>query len=638
MSLGKLITDEWNRKLILMFISGIALLISFFDIGNLPVDAAWIAIVLCGVPILAGAVIGVVLEHDIKADVLVAIALVAAVIIGEIFAAGEIALIMQVGAALEERTSRKAIAGIEKLVDLTPRTARCIRNGFEETIDASDVAVGDRLRVLAGETVPADGKVITGKSAVDQSILTGESLPVDKSHGDDVFSGTVNQFGTFEMVVSVPERDSSLQRMIRLVKSADAGRAKIVRKADKWATWIVVIALVSAVLAYVFTGEIVRSVTVLVVFCPCALVLATPTAIVAAIGNLTKHGILVKEGDALERMAMVDRIVFDKTGTLTYGKPAVTEIKSFVKEFSSDDVLEMAAAAELRSEHPLGKAVVHHAHDLTLKEPECFELILGKGVTAKVDGKDVAVGNAKLMNDLNIEISTSITSFIEFSVRNGGTTLLVSADGKLVGALVLSDTLRADAESVLADIMDLGTVPTILTGDNSSAAGFIARSVHVTDVRSDCLPEDKVSIIKEHQDNGGYVCMIGDGVNDAPALRTANVSVAMGGIGSDVAIDAADIALVKDDIREIPHLLRLSKRTMRTIVLNLSFSMILNFTAIGLAMMGVLDPVTGALVHNAGSVLVVMNSALLLNWGRRRQKTSVEESKRSFAKNSLTDS
>ena len=637
MSLGKLVTDEWNRKLILMLISGIALLIGFFDIGNLPINTAWIAVVLCGVPIVIGAVIGVVKEHDIKADVLVAIALVAAVIIGEIFAAGEIALIMQIGAALEERTSKKAMAGIEKLVNLTPQTARRIRNSSEETINVSDVATGDRLRVLAGETIPADGKVIAGKSAVDQSILTGESLPVDKSHGDDVFSGTVNQFGTFEMIVSVPERDSSLQRMIRLVKSADAGRAKIVRKADKWATWIVVIALISAVLAYMFTGEIVRSVTVLVVFCPCALVLATPTAIVAAIGNLTKHGILVKEGDALERMAMVDRIVFDKTGTLTYGKPSVTEIKSFVKEFSKDDILAMAAAAELRSEHPLGKAVVHHAHNLTLSEPDDFELILGKGVTAKVDGKDIAVGNAKLMNDLDVEMSVSITSFTEFSVRNGGTTLLVSIDGMLTGALVLSDTLRADAESVLADIADIGMIPTILTGDNSSAAGFIARSVHVTDVRSDCLPEDKVSIIREHQDNGGYVCMIGDGVNDAPALRTANVSVAMGGIGSDVAIDAADIALVKDDICEIPHLIRLSKRTMRTIVLNLSFSMILNFTAIGLAIIGVLDPVTGALVHNAGSVLVVMNSALLLNWGRR-QKTFAEESERPFAKNGPVDS
>ena len=294
-------------------ISGIALIVSIFDLVPLPFDASWAAIILCGIPIILEAVIGLVTAFDIKADVLVSLALIASVCIGEVFAAGEVAFIMQLGGLLEELTVARA--GIEKLVHLTPQTARVILGGKETAVPAEAVKVGDLLRVLPGETIPVDGEIVSGQTSVNQAVMTVESLPVDKGVGDEVSSGTVNQFGAFEMKATKVGEDSSIQRMIRLVQSADAGKAKIVGLADRWATWIVVIALTAAALTWIISGEIIRAVTILVVFCPCALVLATPTAIMAAIGNATKHGFLVREGNALDRLAAVKKITFGKTGS-----------------------------------------------------------------------------------------------------------------------------------------------------------------------------------------------------------------------------------------------------------------------------------------------------------------------------------
>ena len=352
---------EWGgtkRDIIFLVISGLALLASIIRFNPFPFPSAWIAILLCGVPIILEAVIGLITAFDIKADVLVSIALIASLMIGENFAAGEIAFIMQLGALLEDLTVARARAGIEKLVHLTPRTARKVTGSSEEIIPAKLVQEGDILRVLPGETIPVDGVILSGQTSIDQSVMTGESLPVDKGSGDQVSSGTVNQFGSFDMKATRVGEDSSIQRMIRLVQSADAGKAKIVGFADRFATWIVIIALTAAILTWLFTGQLIRAVTILVVFCPCALVLATPTAIMAAIGNATRHGFLVREGDALERLADVSHITFDKTGTLTYGTPQVAAVRSFLQDLSDQELYGCAACAELRSEHPLGKAVV----------------------------------------------------------------------------------------------------------------------------------------------------------------------------------------------------------------------------------------------------------------------------------------
>lgn len=611
---------EWGgikRDIIFLLISGLALLADFFEYAPLPFNVVWVAIILCGGPIILEAVIGLVNNFDIKADVLVSIALVAAVFIDEYFAAAEVAFIMQLGALLEELTVAKARAGIEKLVHLTPHTARRVVAGREEILAAEQVQIGDVLRVLPGETLPVDGIVSSGQSSVNQAVMTGESMPVDKKTGDEVFSGTVNQFGAFDMLATKVGEDSSIQRMVRLVQSADAEKAKRVGVADRWATWIVVLALTAAVLTWFMTGEIIRAVTILVVFCPCALVLATPTAIMAAIGNATKHGFLVREGDALERLAQVVKVAFDKTGTLTYGLPQVVAIRSFTEAVSDSELYTYAASAELRSEHPLGKAIVS-CYRMELKqelwEPELFQMLPGRGVQAVLHGREVVAGNTELFAAMQIDIPKWVIAANVKYLNDGCTVIMLALERTLAGIIVLSDTLRKDAATTIAAVKQAGVEPVMMTGDNVQAAGHIAGLLQITEVHAQCLPEEKLKLIDNYQLQRQQVCMIGDGINDAPALKKAYVGLAMGGIGSDIAIDAADIVLINDEIREVPHLLCLARRMMLTIKSNFIFSLLLNFAAVVLAVIGVLNPVTGALVHNAGSVIVIVNSAFLLKW------------------------
>ncbi len=614
---------EWGgvkKDVICLVLGGVSLLVSIFGLApGLPFDPAWVAIILCGVPIILEAVIGLVTAFDIKADVLVSMALIASVIIGEDFAAGEVAFIMQLGSLLEDLTVAKARAGIEKLVQLTPQTARRISGGAEEVIPAENVHVGDVLRVLPGETIPVDGVILTGVTSVNQAVMTGESLPVDKGPGDEVSSGTVNQFGSFDMRAAKVGEDSSIQRMIRLVQSADAGKAKIVGLADRWATWIVVTALVAAAGTWAVTGEIIRAVTILVVFCPCALVLATPTAIMAAIGNATKHGFLVREGDALERLATVRRVCFDKTGTLTTGHPRVAAVRSFDEGLGEDGLYALAASVEARSEHPLGKAVVAGWRETggELAAAEDFAMLPGRGVSALVGSRRVLAGNIELLASEGAAPGAEMLSAAEEYRERGCTVIYIAVSGAAAGFIALSDTLRPGMADTISAEREAGAEPVLLTGDHRNAAETIARELGITEYKYECLPEDKLAWIDASQREGAPVCMIGDGINDAPALKMACTGIAMGGVGSDIAIEAADIALVNDEISELPHLLRLSRRMMGTIKLNLTFSMTLNFAAIVLAMTGILDPVVGALVHNAGSVLVIINSAFLLRWRKR---------------------
>ena len=601
-----------KKDIAFLVISGLSLIASIFFPLSLPFDAAWVAIVLCGLPIILGAIIALVTAFDIKADMLVSLALIASIFIGEHFAAGEVAFIMQLGGLLEEITSARARKGIEKLVRLTPRTARVLRDGKEQTVNAEEVRKGDILRVLPGETIPVDGIILSGNTSVDQSIMTGEPLPADKGPGEEVSSGTVNQLGVFEMQAVRVGEDSSIQRMVRLVQSADAGKARIVRLADRWATWVVIIAVTAALLTWLVTGEIIRAVTILVVFCPCSLVLATPTAIVAATGNATKHGFLVKEGDALERLAASAKLVFDKTGTLTYGQPELVTVRS--SGITEEELFSLAASAEKDSEHPLGKAVVRAYRKETGKEPqdpESFKLVPARGIAARTGGHDVLAGNPELMEEHGIAITGSEH---ESSLNEGAAVIHIAVDGAWKGFLALSDTIRHNAERMVREVKAAGFEPVLLTGDHEKAASHIAGQLGIKEYRASCLPEDKLNYIKDSEEP---VCMIGDGINDAPALKAANASIAMGGIGSDIAIDAADITLVNDDLSELPELLWLSKKMMGKIKHNLAFSMTLNFIAIALAMTGILNPVAGALVHNAGSVFVVLNSALLLSWRKK---------------------
>ena len=607
-------TGGIRKDIILLAISGVSIICSLLNVQPFSFDLAWFAVILCGLPIILEAIIGLVTAFDIKADVLVSLALIASLCIGETFAAGEVAFIMQLGALLEELTVAKARAGIEKLVHLTPQTARVFQMDKEVIVPAEQVRIGDKIRVLPGETIPVDGIILSGQTSINQAVMTGESLPVDKTVGDEISSGTVNQFGTFEMEATRVGEDSSIQRMIRLVQSADAGKAKIVGIADRWATWIVIIALSAAVITWLITGQIIRAVTILVVFCPCALVLATPTAIMAAIGNATKHGFLVRQGDALERLASTKVIAFDKTGTLTYGTPRVIAVQSVTDVLTTKELYQMVASAEQFSEHPMGKAIVHcfKKEKTDFAEVDYFQMIPGRGVCADIEGKKVLAGNPELLKADRVEIP--VLEDMKDYIRQGCTIIYVSVNNIFAGFLALSDTVRRESENMIDELSKLGICPVLLTGDHENAANTIASLLHIKDIKANCMPENKLEYIEKYQKSGMPVCMIGDGVNDAPALKKADVGIAMGGVGSDIAVDAADIALVDDEVKELPHLVALSKHMMVMIKLNMAFSMALNFVAITLAILGILNPVVGALVHNAGSVFVIINSAFLLKW------------------------
>jgi len=619
--------SDYFSGLKMTVISGISLLVSLVLLlsGNkLPIDPAWITIVISGYPLLYLAITRLVYKKWISSALLISIAMIASIYIGEIFAAGEVAFIMAIGAILEDLTINRAKKGLENLISLTPTEGRRIRiiNGkeIEEIISYNEIRVKDIIRIFPGEAITVDGVIVDGNTSVDQSIVTGESLPIDKSVGDKVFCGTLNCFGSIDIEATNVGQDSSLQKLINLVKEAENNKAPTQRIVDKWAIWLVPIALLIAISTYfiaLFLGvgsinALNRAVTVLIVFCPCALSLATPTSIVAAIGQSTKHGIIIKSGIALENMGHVDTITFDKTGTITHGKLTVDEITSF-NDVTIEDILSLTASAESKSEHPIAKAIVEYTRNLKIDILSSIQFVMipGKGIQAKVNDFDVTCGNEKYLLSLGITLETDVYDHLDKYRSEGKATILVALNSICVGIISLADTTRSNAQDMIRKLNELGTNTILLTGDNVITANHIAQSVGINSVFSDLLPEEKVSKIELLQSKGHIVCMIGDGVNDAPALKMANVGVAMGSMGSDIAIEAADIALMNDDLSNIPYLKRLSKATINTIKFNITMSMIINVIAVGMSVLGLLNPIAGALVHNAGSVLIVLNAALL---------------------------
>lgn len=583
---------------------------------SLPIDPAWGTVVISGIPLLYLAVWRIIYNpgiSKISSALLITIAMFAAIAIGDLFAAGEVAFIMAIGALLEDATTNRAKKGLKKLISLAPTQGRRIRNRKEEMISAEKIMKGDMLRILPGETVPVDGVIVSGETSVDQSIMTGESLPVDKAVGDTVFCGTINRFGAIDIRATKVGEDSSLQKLIRMVQEAEDKKAPMARIADRVASWLVPVAMLVAVIAGIATQDIVRAVTVLVVFCPCALVLATPTAIMAAIGQATKHGVIIKSGKALEKMGKVDTIAFDKTGTLTYGKLEVSDVLSFAPDLDEEKLLYLAASAEAKSEHPLGKAIVAYANklDLPLSESAAFQMTSGKGISAEVDGYQLLCGNEKYLHECGVSVTANADAALEKLRLQGKASILVAVNGQCVGVIALSDVLRPEAAAMVQKLTAMQTNTVLLTGDNQKTADYFAAQVGIREVYADLLPEDKVGNIAALQQRDRNVCMIGDGVNDAPALKTASVGVAMGSMGSDIAVEAADIALMSDDISKIPYLKRLSNATVKTIKLSITLSMCINFLAVTLSVLGLLNPATGALVHNAGSCFVVLIAALL---------------------------
>lgn len=611
------IKEDDRDVILLTAISAIFLMMSIFtNISFLGIDLAWGAILISGVPIVYGSLRQLVLHKDIKAGLLVSIALVACVVVGEYFAAGEVVVIMMIGELLENYTVRKSKMGLQKLIELKPMTARVLKNGEYITIESKDVCVGDHIRVIAGESIPVDGIILSGNTSIDQSIMTGESIPVDKIIGDEVYSATVNTVGTIVVEATKVGEDSSIAKMIQMIKEAENKKAPILTVMDQWASYLVIIALILSVLIGIVTKDPIRAITVLVVFCPCALVLATPTAIAAGIGNATRHGIIIKSGEALERLGKVVRIAFDKTGTLTIGEPEVESIHFYNSEYLSEEkVYSLVASAEMHSEHLFGKAICRMTNENNTKlvEPSYFKVRPGKGVEAVVDGYNVIVGNIALMDFHNVSVNNEVLEKLKNGNEEGLTGIIVCIDHKIIGIITLLDQLRKDSVDIISKIHKSGKKVSLLTGDNDRVASRIASAVNIDEYKASLLPEDKVDAIETYQQNGERTCMVGDGINDAPALKSAFVSIAMAGIGSDIAAESSDIVLVKDDISKLPYVMALSKDVIRKINENIVISMTLNFAAIGLAAYGILTPVTGALVHNVGSVLVVINAALLLN-------------------------
>jgi heavy metal translocating P-type ATPase len=600
-------------------VSGLFLAVSLVLIltdTHSPADPAWAAIIISGTPLVYSAFRRLIFENGVRkisSALLITIALCASIAIGETFAAAEVAFIMAIGGILEDRTVERAKKGVRDLFSLAPAQGRRMRGGREEMIPAGEIAVGDVLRVFSGEMIPADGEIISGETSVDQSALTGESMPVDKTVGDGVYCGTISRFGSVDMTVTRTGQDTSLNKMAMMVREAEEDQAPKQRIVDRWAAWLVPTALIIAVVTYFAFGDITRAVTVLVVFCPCALVLATPTSIVAAIGQATKHGVIIKSGAALERMGKADTIAFDKTGTLTYGRPAVTDIISFGAGISDERLLSLIASAEAHSEHPLGKAVTAHAREkgIAIIPAYGFKMTAGRGVRAVVDGMDILCGSLAYLTENGIVPGGYAENVLEGLRDQGKVAIAAAADGRCIGIAALSDTLRGSARETVNELAELGTKTVLLTGDHRRTAEYFAGKAGITDIQAELLPDRKAERIKEMQSGGRVVCMVGDGVNDAPSLKTADVGVAMGGIGSDITVDAADIALMGDDISKLPYLKRLSNATIRLIHVNITISMIINFAAIAMSILGYLNPVTGALVHNAGSVLVVMNASML---------------------------
>ena len=606
--------SSFKMTVISMIFLIISAVIMFLKI-DFPFEFAWITVVISGIPIFYWGFRLLIKNKKMTASLLISIAMIAAIFTNEIFAAAEVAFIMALGGILEDLTINKAKKGITKLLNLAPKTARkLIINDTEvneEIIPAKNVKKDDVIRILAGEDIPVDGVIISGETSINQSIMTGESIPADKTTGDIVYSGTTNCFGVIDVKVQKSYEDSSIQKLIKLVKDAENKKAPTQRIVDKWATILIPSAVLFAVIVYLITGEISRAVTILVVFCPCSLVLATPTSIMAAIGQATKNGIIIKTGEALETIGLCDVFAFDKTGTITNGKLTVSDIEAFDGS-NPDEILYLAASSEKKSEHPIGKAIVQYAleKDFKLNELKDFKMLSGKGIYANLDNKRIIIGNEKFITDNDIEIPSEIKKAVNSKRLEGKVALLVVVDKVPKGMIALSDSIKDSSIKALMKLNEKADT-LLLTGDNSLTADYFAKKSGVKTVYSGLLPKEKALKIEELQKENKKVCMTGDGVNDSIALKVANAGVSMGTFGSDIAIESSDIIITGDDLIKIVYLRNLSLECIKTIKTNITISMCINFVSLTLSALAILNPVSGAIVHNIASILVVSNAALL---------------------------
>ncbi len=574
------------------------------------------ACVLSGYPIVRNSVVSTITNKKLNAEVLVTCALIASIWVGEYVAGAIVVLMMNVGELLEDITIAKTGEAVSSLMALEAETARVIRNGKEMEIDIDGVHVGDLVLVKPGEKIPVDGTVKEGRGEVNQAPITGESVLIVKESGDDVFGGTLNQAGVLKIEVKRVGTETTISKIIELVHKAQAEKPPVERIADSFAAWFTPVMLALSLLVWLVTGEVLRAVTVLVVACPCALVIATPTAVVAGIGNAARRGILIKGGAVLEVIGKLTTFVFDKTGTLTYGFPTVISIRGF-GGVSEKNVLSLAGTAERYSEHPLAEAVLQCCSEKEAwpSDPDESEVIVGRGIVAGKDGKEIIAGNERLFKEKGIELTDEAVRFLKDMADSGSTGVLIGHESKVVGGLGIADILKPDIYEAIRDIKKLGIKKVImLTGDNQYVAESISKGVGLDEIVADLLPEDKLKHIKKLKASGEKVAMVGDGINDAPALVEADVGIAMGVIGSDAAIDAADIALTGDDLNKVSEAVALSRKTVSVIKQSLFLSIVMNAVALVFASTGAIGPIVGAIIHNVGSIVVVANSSRLIGY------------------------
>lgn len=584
-------------------------------------DPPWIylalaACVLSGYPIIRNSIVSTITNRKLNAEVLVTCALIASIWVGEYVAGAIVALMMNIGELLEEMTIAKTGEAMRSLMELEAEKARVIRNGREVEVDIDEVSIGDLLLVKPGEKIPIDGKVKEGCGEINQAPITGESCLVTKESGDEVYGGTLNQVGVLKIEVTRIHNETVISKIIDLVHKAQAEKPPIERVADRFASWFTPVMLSLAFLVWLVTGEVLRAVTILVVACPCALVIATPTAVVAGIGNAARRGILIKGGAVLEIIGKLSTFVFDKTGTLTYGTPKVRNIQGF-GGVTEKEVLILAGTAEQHSEHPLAEAVLKRCDEEGARpfNPEDTKVIVGKGIIAKKEGKEILVGNERLFEEKGIILTSDARQFLNVVTASDATGVLVSHDSRMIGGISIADVLKEDVHISIQDIRRLGIKKILmLTGDKQNVARTVSAGAGLDDIVTDLLPEEKLDYIKKLKDQGDKVAMVGDGINDAPALVEADVGIAMGVMGADAAIEAADIALTGDDLSKASEAIALSRKTVTIIKQSLFFSVAINGMALILASTGDIGPIVGAIIHNIGSILVVGNSSRLIGY------------------------
>jgi Cd2+/Zn2+-exporting ATPase len=546
-------------------------------------------------------------ERDFTADIPVSLATIAAISIGQFSAAAVVAALLLIGGLLEEFVAARANHALDALETLLPDTVTVRRIDGDAAVGLDQVRPGDRVLVRPGERIAVDGEILSGRGSVDQATITGESVPVEKEPGDPVFAGTLNGVGALEITAQSVGAETTLGQIRRLVEEAQEQKAPIERVLDRYALFYTPAAIVLAAILWAATGDVLRAITVLIVFCPCVMVLATPTALVASIGNAALRGSLIKQGAAVESAARIDTVLFDKTGTLTVGRPTVASVIT-LNGLSEPELLGAAAAAERSSEHPLGRAVLRAAVErgISIAEMTEFEAIPGLGVRATGNGYTVQVGRATELGDrVGIEQ-------IAARIGGAGTVIGVTVDDEPAGLLVLTDELRPDARSAIARLKALGVDVGLVSGDQQAAADQIAGQVGIEMVHAEVFPQDKAAIVRALQAQGRRVAFVGDGINDGPALAVADVGIAMGLSGTDLALQTAQIALLADELETIPHLLGLSRQAMHAIRQNLFFSLSVLMIAVALTIPGILRPVSGALLHELSSIPVIANSARLI--------------------------